>query len=376
MFCIQQSHVLGERLSSHKYYNQFHFGVLSSMCRVLWSLLCFACSSYMYQRKDLVVTSITISTALESSAVCVEYYGHYVGVLTITHFQYELSGCLELPSPFKCVFRRGVYTQCCQGVYCMISSVHLIHYNTNMFACISYAEYRKLVRTLIKNLEAQLVCIDNQINVLNFEAVQESLQWEAYSQVVLQFEASLTKLGHEFKQDARAEEIAAACSQRPLAPILKMYYSNVTKLGAYAAAKSLSKTVLSKAHAAERTSTSCLQCLAALQGYLGELCARKDGVLLRPRPLCNIDEEVLVQKHVALLPFVLECCICCQGFPFMDVVLCVYQHVYHLQCATHLFKSNVTCAVPMCGLIPQTWYNSFGFGEYDKIAIIRSCRQY
>ena len=115
-------------------------------------------------------------------------------------------------------------------------------------------------------------------------------------------------------------------------PILKIYYSNVMKLGAYAAAKSLSKTALSKGHAAKRAKTSRL---IVLQAYLGELCARKDGVLLLSRPLCNIDEEVLVQKHVAVLPFVLECCICCEGFPFMDVVLCVCQHVYHPWCAAH-----------------------------------------
>lgn len=222
------------------------------------------------------------------------------------------------------------------------------------------------MQTLVKNLETQLLRIDNQINVLNSQAAQESRQWEACSQVVLQFEASLNELEHDIKHDAGAEEIAAACSQGPLAPILKMYYSNVTKLDAYAAAKSLSKTALNEAHATKRASTSRL---TALQAYLKELCAGKDGVLLRPRPLCNTNEEVVVQKQATVLPFVLECCICCEGFPFMDIVLCVCQHVYHPWCAAHWFRSNVTCAVPMCGLVPETWYSSFGFGEYDKIAI-------
>ena len=86
--------------------------------------------------------------------------------------------------------------------------------------------------------------------------------------------------------------------------MLKIYYSNITKLGTYAAAKSLSKTALSEVHAAKRASTSRL---IVLQAYLGELCARKDGVHLRLRPLCNTDEEVLVHKHAAILPFVLKC---------------------------------------------------------------------
>ena len=179
-----------------------------------------------------------------------------------------------------------------------------------------------------------------------------------------EIQSSLSEAGQECSVSAGVEEIAAASSQVGLGPIMKMYYSTLKKLEAYAAAKSLSENALSEEQAASRANRARL---SALQAYLADLFARRDGVLMRLLPICQNEELRLKTNGEPALPSRLTCCVCCDPFPFWDIILSVCQHLYHPWCASYWFKSNVMCAVPMCGLVPQPWYNSFGFGQYDKV---------
>ena len=160
------------------------------------------------------------------------------------------------------------------------------------------------------------------------------------------------------------EEIAAASSQMGLGPIMKMFHSMQKKLEVYAAAKSSSETAILEAQAVHRANTAHL---SVLQAYLVDLSARRDGVFMRPLPICNTEEVCSRTTREPILPSSPVCCVCCDAFPLWDIILCVYQHVYRPWCASHWFKNNVMCAVSMCGLVSHLWYNSFGFGQYDKV---------
>lgn len=176
----------------------------------------------------------------------------------------------------------------------------------------------------------------------------------------------MTEAGQEPNLVAGKDEIAVATSQGVLALVLKMFYSNVKKLDAYAASKTFSKEAIREATSVRSATSSHL---VAVKAYFAELDAGKDAVLMRSLPLRNNGEGLPQTSKEVVLPNAVACSICCSAFLFGDIILCFCQHVYHPWCASHWFERNVTCAVPKYGFVPKTWYTSFGFGQYDDITI-------
>ena len=206
----------------------------------------------------------------------------------------------------------------------------------------------------------------NQAEVIDKEAevAHASVQWEACYHLVEQFKAVLKEAGEDYATLVGDEEIEAATTQPGIGPVLKMYYSNLKKLSAFAATKSILEGDLEQLTTA-RTAASIH--LAALQAYSDELVVGKDALLMRPLPACNTDNMSGAQNSRPLLPPALQCAICSDAFPLWDVVLCSCQHIYHPWCAVHWFRNNVTCTAPECGLVAPLWYKSWGFGHYERL---------
>lgn len=216
----------------------------------------------------------------------------------------------------------------------------------------------------MQKLEAVLQSSEVQLQDKKAKVAQATVQWEACFHLVAQFKSSLIESGQDCSVLPGEEDMEAATKQIGIGPILKMYYSNVKNLSAFAATKSaLESELLTASTATTATSTR----LLALQAYLDELAAGKDAVRMRPLPSCYEDDVVVPRSTQPLLPPSLKCSICSDGFPLWDVILCSCQHVYHPWCAAQWFRSNVRCAALDCGLVPPLWYNSWGFGQYNKL---------
>ena len=107
--------------------------------------------------------------------------------------------------------------------------------------------------------------------------------------------------------------MAVAIEQPRIGLVLKKYFSNMKKLNAFVATKSTSESDLLHATTA-MTATS--RRFVALQAYLQELAAGKDAVLMQPLPSCNKEDAYPCSNAQPLLPALLECIICLDGFSF------------------------------------------------------------
>lgn len=225
------------------------------------------------------------------------------------------------------------------------------------------------VTDLLQKLEAQLHHKEEELNEKKSKVAHVVVQWEACFHLVEQFKASLVDAGQDCNEFASEEEIAVATQQVGIGPIMKMYYSNVKKLTEFSTRKTALETKVQETSA---TVKAISHRLAALQTYSLELAAGKDAVVMRPLPVCYNGDFLMLNSAQPVLPPTLSCSICFGGFPFWDFILCLCQHVYHPWCAVQWFRTSVECAVPECGLVAPHWYNSWGFGQYDKIYQARS----
>lgn len=169
------------------------------------------------------------------------------------------------------------------------------------------------VAEVVQKFQALLQRIELQVLEKKAQVAHASVQWEACFQLVEQFKSSLNEAGEDYSVFAGDEEVEAAMKQVGIGPVLKMYYSNVKKLHAFAAAKMVLEGDLEDA---SNALTAASTRLVALQAYYEELSTGKDALLMRPLPSCNTDDVLVPCNAQPVLPPLLQCSICSDGFPF------------------------------------------------------------
>lgn len=109
--------------------------------------------------------------------------------------------------------------------------------------------------------------------------------------------------------------------------------------------------------------------LAALTEHLQELSRGGDGAVILPHPQPNHVDGITPGLPAGITLHDRKCAACSEGFPYVDILLCVCGHVYHPWCASQWFKATSLCAHSHCGEVHPMWLKSWGFQasiEYCK----------
>jgi hypothetical protein len=88
------------------------------------------------------------------------------------------------------------------------------------------------------------------------------------------------------------------------------------------------------------------------------------GKVLSPHPMCySSDASTFTLKFLK----VVLCSYCYEGFPFNDIAVATYRHVYHPWCVMVHFGRDNLCADKLCkGCMSPDWLKSFGIKEFDE----------
>jgi hypothetical protein len=90
---------------------------------------------------------------------------------------------------------------------------------------------------------------------------------------------------------------------------------------------------------------------------------KKATLSMHPHPMCYPD---MPHEHALSYMKLGDCALCCQKFPFNDIIVGHCRHVYHPFCFLSHFKVATVCADPSCGAkMPLTWLKSFGVIELN-----------